>query len=313
MELATIVITGICMFVRPKADEPPRSALFMEARKDRQGSPVPEPHHVFLAIDADKYHVTNTAPPEDQPDNWTSPHGGNFTVFVLDDKSIDVAVQSAGPVDDHDLTVTTMKQAWPRIPYGGHSCAKELRDDEMERPAKLRNRVNARLRLRSGTLHTMETSSAIWRIEPKVMLRSQFEGKISQEVEWEVRPKNAGRLDLTVYDYDNTSSHFDITISPIVSGDEIRVLLANVPDTDLFPANSCINVDCAASPHDICCMDHHFVYYYNAFDNPPSDPPLPHRVANPSAHPVNVAVAPDGSAVHLFRVEGSNCGPTQWP
>jgi len=291
--VARLVLTGICMFSRPEANKPPDAALFMDGRSHAAA------HHVFLAVNAEKYDVTDTGtlPLED----WTDAGGTKYTVVKLDDLLIQVnSTVLEHVVNASNFKVTEISRVWPRIMFGAHSRAAALRT--FPRDPSLRTRLNARLNLPHGTLETRPPDPTQWQFDPNVFLHRHVETPIAQEVTM-TSTIDGSSLMLGVYNFDNDHPMDVITITPRPGVKEIETLLANVPRDDVFAAGSCANVDCTQTPDHICCTDHHFALYYNAYARQPRRPPVPHRILSGGA--------PTDDLVHLQRVGAANCGPTE--
>jgi len=302
-----IILTGICLFVRPDAMKPPEAALFMDGRTDLQGKPVtPEhEHHVYLAVNTDEYTLDLYTQQDQTPlhyEDMVGTMGAHFRVVTLDDTSIEVAsVVSEGEVTADLTDVPSLREAWPKMVGGAHKEAKELHQHHGQVP--LKGRLNARLELVYGNLKARQTNADVWVFDPDVRFHTPRTGTISQEVDFYAHVQGDS-LRLAIRAAGNGALRSIVTITPIdASATKLEVLLANVPKKDLFPNNSCKTIDCKVEKQNICCADHHFALYYKAFNKPPSAPPIPHK------QPDAIVPGPFG----LHRVGGADCGPAQVP
>lgn len=288
---ARIVFTGICMFVHPEDGvKPPEAALFMKTPG----------HHVYLAVRADLYELTQTGSltirtvPGDM--------GVDYNVIQLDEKIIAVtSVVKEGAVVVDDLQyVPSMGKVWPRMFFGHHTGAAELHEPLIN---ALKDRISSRFNLTSGRLKNTYVSEYEWQFRPKVMTRHQLQQRIAQEVTLE-STLVGDALELSIRNRLTGDLESVLKIkSP--GGFDVVVLLANVPERDLFPKVVCNEAN-ACETHPECCADPHFVHYYNAFNDPPDKPPVPFRLPAGSS-------SPEMKDLQLYRAGGANCGPTQYP
>jgi hypothetical protein len=288
---ATIVFTGICLFLRPDGGGPPHWAHFMDGRQ--HGC---DPHNLYLAVDHAKYTIHQLPVEQSLPvDCYPDKDGHLFSVVRLDGTLIEVAsIVKEGLVTERDLAdVPRLGDVWPKMIIGGcHKEAAELHHDKWH--DKLKNRVNSRFRLRVGDLAVRYMDYQAWRFEPVVPMRPAREGYIPQEIGLQVTPLEKG-LDLEIRDTVTNELKVLLQIRPKdESAHEMLVMLANVPVDDLFPKDE-------PDPNE---TDHHFTIYYKAYDDPPNDPPIPHKIKS--------AVRPDAFP-GLERAGGANCGPAIQP
>jgi hypothetical protein len=306
LEIAShIILTGICLFVAPDKKSPPESVVFMDGRTDRTGGTIDPAmvHHVYLAIE-DKDYTAIADPAGVVPERTVIGDGGrNFTVFTLDDAVITPLAVKQGSIQGLLPTVTHLSDVWPKMMGGAHTPNAHLR--EARRDPSLEHRVNSRLILAGGDVSVSYRNGDVWEFDPNVL----FHATMSQAIPQEVRFNSTiigGALALEIREASTLELKTAITITP-KSGTDVTVLLANVPAADLFPTDTCTTeIDCLVQPDHACCTDHHFELYYDAFDSPPSKPPIPHKkvIVKTSALPQEVL---------LFRVGGANCGPAQQP
>jgi hypothetical protein len=299
--ISQIVLTGICLLLRPDAATPPEAAVFLDGRNEHAV------HNVYLVVDYELYEVTSSTGNPIQPEIGDG--GKNYYVIQLENNLIEVAsIVTDGGLDDSKIDkVPHLGKAWPRmIIGGGHKEVKELH--QPKRDPRLVGYVNSRLQLTHGTLKVTYADPDLWRFAPGVMLNPTYELAIPQEVTLESNLVEDS-LRLAVRDIDDLELKYILTIKPLdANTTEIRVLLANVPKTDLFPTDVCrTEVVCEQTPDHPCCTDHHFKLYYKAFSDQPGNPPIPHKLPKVSA------LMNASTAVKLFRVGGANCGPAQQP
>jgi len=311
--MSQIILTGICLFLRPEAGKPPEAAVFMDGRTNLDETASAHPHHVYLVIDQSAYTVNQTKYTDEGlliPAVKAGAFGKKFDVYTLDDRLIRIGSPATqgeltDDLDNAKFPIPHLKKAWPRIMGGGH---KEIEGLHLsKRPDALKNLVNARFELLSGDLNVSFANDDQWQFAPGVLFHTRLEGEIPQEVTLKQTLVDDG-VNFLIYDFSKAKLTHALKVKP-KSGNTVTVLLANVPENDIFPSDSCVTeVDCLKDPENICCKDHHFSIYYKAFENQPGDPPLPHKLPNALA----LGLPHDGSAP-LFRVGGANCGPAQQP
>jgi hypothetical protein len=317
-----IVLTGICLFLRPEAGRPPEAAVFMEGRKSAAADMQ---HHVYLAVNAEDYDVRQTPDGALTPDIRPDAGGRKYRVYTLDDRLIRIKTTAKESVVKDELensAVPHLGEVWPQMTGSAHSINKKLHLSK--RDPELKDRVNGRLELPSGTLKVAYTNvHDEWTFIPSVPFNPQVKGPIPQEVTLDqtlVDSNPAIQLEIMNVDDASLVTVLTITRSTKHPGGDLLVLLANVPKADLFPSTRCTDVDCQIANNSTrdCCVDHHFKLYYNAFDRPPRNPPIPHKTAQlPIILPNQMAppsmILPHDGSTELFQVGGANCGPAQQP
>lgn len=308
--IANIVLTGICMFVRPDTHSNPHSALFMEGRTDRKGNQYPDAmkHHVFLIINSDLHQIDGDGLTYETMSDST---GSNYWIFTLDDSLVEVAsVMQEDSLCAHDMNqIASLADVWPRIIGGAHPGSPDLQLPH--RTAALKYRVNSRFALKAGELAPSYVNSDQWLFQPGVTFHAAKQGWIPQEVTLSTT-LDEDALELSVRDVMSGTLNAVISVKPN-SGTQINVVLANVPHDDLLPNSTCANYDCQANPDHPCCTDHHFELYYRAYDDPPDHPPVPHRLPTKVSPPPLTGSCEKGQVANFFRVGGPNCGPEQYP
>jgi len=300
--LSHIVLTGICLILRPDAASPPKAVVFPQGRSNASGPLNPE-HNLYLAVEETPYEITQL-PINTLPVKRMVGYGGKYySVIVLNERLLEVTSVKEGSLEDAIDGVPRIRDIWPRILGGPHKEPAELHLDK--RPASLKERINSRLKLPNGKLSIRYNSVDRWRFEPGVLFHSNLETRIPQELQVVSTILGSG-LTFAVRDAETNDLQVLLTITP-KTGKVVTALLAHVPKEDLFPNDVCkTEVDCSKQAHHICCTDHHFALYYKAYDDPPNDPPVPHKL-------LQGAIAPGDPSVLLARVGGSNCGPVQFP
>lgn len=306
-----IIVTGICLFVRPNTTDPPKRAVFMEGRRDRRGQILEgcNQHHLYLAVENRKYEIDQDPPNKIDFEKVVGTGNRSFMVAVLDDYHLQVT--SA-------VRETQVKDAIGDLPHLGRVWCHRISGDAravnpdlyLDRRSKaMQNRINSILTMPNGEAKIRFNSLAEWGFSPRMFPRSEVVGTIPQEVSLD-STLQGDALEISVSDVDDRTLVTKIRIKRRDSffGD-ISVLLANVPDKDLFPDDACMaSVDCAKSPHHICCTDHHFALYYNAFDDPPNNPPIPLRRSRTMTSELSA-----DPRTFLYREGGGDCGPANQP